>query len=73
MNSQRVNWGNPDGKRASISLIPSSLQLLRYTIEERINEIIRYHQEQSVAIANPHTYIIEEAGRKSYCSSAVQI
>ncbi|MBG1269438.1 FAD-binding oxidoreductase [Nostoc sp. WHI] len=45
-------------------VIPGALQLVRYTTEERLNEIIRYHEEQGVMIANPHTYIIEEGGRK---------
>lgn len=46
------------------AVIPGALQLVRYTTEERLNEIIRYHEAQGVAIANPHTYIIEDGGRK---------
>ncbi|MEH2116458.1 FAD-binding oxidoreductase [Nostoc sp.] len=45
-------------------VVPGALQLVRYTTEERLNEIIRYHEEQGVSIANPHTYIIEDGGRK---------
>ncbi|MEH2290481.1 FAD-binding oxidoreductase [Nostoc sp.] len=45
-------------------VVPGALQLVRYTTEERLNEIIRYHEEQGVSIANPHTYIIEDSGRK---------
>jgi len=37
----------------------TKLDVLTLT-EERLNEIIRYHEEQGVMIANPHTYIIEE-------------
>ncbi len=44
--------------------IPGALQLVRYTTEERLNEIIRYHEDRGVFIANPHTYIIEDGGRK---------
>lgn len=44
--------------------VPAALQLVRYTTEERLNEIIRYHEEHGVFIANPHTYIIEDGGRK---------
>ncbi|MGL5921790.1 FAD-binding oxidoreductase [Chroococcidiopsis sp.] len=44
--------------------VPAALQLVRYTSEERLNEIIRYHEEHGVFIANPHTYIIEDGGRK---------
>jgi FAD/FMN-containing dehydrogenase len=43
---------------------PGALQLVRYTTEERLNEIIRYHEKKGVLIANPHTYIIEDGGRK---------
>ncbi|AFY46202.1 FAD/FMN-dependent dehydrogenase [Nostoc sp. PCC 7524] len=45
-------------------VVTAALQLVRYTTEERLNEIIRYHEEQGVFIANPHTYIIEDGGRK---------
>ncbi|MEO0456256.1 MAG: FAD-binding oxidoreductase [Cyanobacteria bacterium P01_A01_bin.114] len=45
--------------------IPAALQLVRYTTEERLNEIIRYHEEQGAFIANPHTYILEDGGRKT--------
>lgn len=44
--------------------IPAGLQLVRFTTEERLQEIIRYHEEQGVGIANPHTYILEDGGRK---------
>lgn len=44
--------------------IPAGLQLVRFTTEERLNEIIRYHEEQGAGIANPHTYILEDGGRK---------
>jgi FAD/FMN-containing dehydrogenase len=44
--------------------IPAALQLVRYTTEERLNEIIHHHEEQGIFIANPHTYIIEDGGRK---------
>lgn len=43
---------------------PGALQLVRYTTEARLNEIIHYLEAQGVAIANPHTYIIEDGGRK---------
>ncbi len=50
--------------RVNSAVIPGALQLVRYTTEERLNEIIRYHEAQGVFIANPHTYIIEDGGRK---------
>jgi FAD/FMN-containing dehydrogenase len=45
--------------------IPAGLQLVRFSSEERLNEIIRYHGERGAAIANPHTYILEDGGRKA--------
>jgi FAD/FMN-containing dehydrogenase len=44
--------------------IPAGIQLVRYTSEERLNEIIDYHEEQGAGIANPHTYVLEDGGRK---------
>ncbi len=44
---------------------PAALQIVRYTTESRLNEIIRYHEEQGAMIANPHTYILEDGGMKS--------
>ncbi|MEG4145045.1 FAD-binding oxidoreductase [Microcoleus sp. Pol12B5] len=45
--------------------IAAALQIVRYTTELRLNEIIRYHEEQGAMIANPHTYILEDGGMKS--------
>ena len=44
--------------------VPAGLQLVRYTTEERLNEIIRYHEDQGAFIANPHVYTIEDGGNK---------
>ena len=38
----------------------SALQLVRFTTEERLDEIIRIHREQGVRINNPHVYIVED-------------
>ncbi len=46
-------------------IAPAALQVVRYTTEERLNEIIRYHEEKGAFIANPHTYILEDGGRKT--------
>lgn len=51
--------------RVNGTAIPAALQIVRYTTEERLKEIIRYHEEQGAFIANPHTYILEDGGRKS--------
>lgn len=45
--------------------LAAALQIVRYTTESRLNEIIRYHEEQGAMIANPHTYILEDGGMKS--------
>lgn len=50
--------------RVNGAVIPAALQLVRYTTEERLNEIMRHHEANGVFIANPHTYIIEDGGRK---------
>jgi FAD/FMN-containing dehydrogenase len=42
----------------------SGLPLVRFTTEARLEEIIRYHEEHGVGIANPHTFILEDGGRK---------
>ncbi|MDX2270813.1 MAG: FAD-binding oxidoreductase [Cyanobacteriota bacterium] len=42
----------------------AALQIVRFRSEARLHEIIRYHEEQGAFIANPHTYIIEDGGRK---------
>ncbi|NES86710.1 MAG: FAD-binding oxidoreductase [Moorea sp. SIO2B7] len=51
--------------RVAGKLIPVGLQILRYSSEERLNEIIRYHEEYGAMIANPHTYILEDGGMKT--------
>ena len=48
--------------RAGGKAIPAGLQLIRYSTEERLNEIIRLHEQQGAFIANPHVYTIEDGG-----------
>lgn len=43
----------------------SALQLVRYTTETRLNEIIAYHEAHDVRIFNPHTHILEDGGMKT--------
>ena len=50
--------------RAGGRAVPAGLQLVRYTTEERLNEIIRYHEDNGAFIANPHVYTIEDGGDK---------
>ncbi|MEM7556109.1 MAG: FAD-binding oxidoreductase [Cyanobacteria bacterium P01_A01_bin.84] len=51
--------------RTKGALATPGLQLVRYTTEERLNEIIRYHEEHGVFIANPHSYFIEEGWKRA--------
>lgn len=38
----------------------SALQLVRFTTEARLNEIMAIHRERGVRINNPHVYIVED-------------
>jgi FAD/FMN-containing dehydrogenase len=42
----------------------ASLQLVRYSTEARLNEIIADHESKGAIIFNPHTYLIEDGGMK---------
>jgi FAD/FMN-containing dehydrogenase len=41
----------------------SALPIVRYTTEERLNEIIALHEKHGVFIANPHVYTLEDGTR----------
>ncbi|NDJ16878.1 FAD-binding oxidoreductase [Myxacorys almedinensis] len=51
---------------------PASLQLVRYSTEERLNEIIKYHESKGAYIFNPHTYLIEDGGMKMVDTAQLQ-
>jgi FAD/FMN-containing dehydrogenase len=40
------------------------LPLLRFTTQERLEEIVRVHEEMGAPIFNPHRYTLEEGGMK---------
>lgn len=42
----------------------SGLPIVRYTTEERLEEIIRIHEENGCLVFNPHRYTLEEGGMK---------
>ena len=42
----------------------AGLPLVRYTTEERLEDIIRLHEENGCPIFNPHRYTLEEGGMK---------
>ncbi|MGD1896006.1 MAG: FAD-binding oxidoreductase [Phormidesmis sp.] len=51
--------------RSQGRILPAALQLVRYSTPERLADIIRYHEEKGAFIANPHTYLLEDGGRKT--------
>ncbi|MEM9088983.1 MAG: FAD-binding oxidoreductase [Cyanobacteria bacterium P01_F01_bin.53] len=51
--------------RVQGKILPAALQLVRYSTAERLNDIIRYHEDNGAFIANPHTYVLEDGGRKT--------
>jgi FAD/FMN-containing dehydrogenase len=51
--------------RVNGTAIPAALQIVRYSTPERLQEIIKYHEDNGAFIANPHTYILEDGGRKT--------
>ena len=51
--------------RIAGSARPAGLQLVRYTTAERLQSIMDYHEAHNAWIFNPHTFILEEGGRKT--------
>ncbi|MCX8996739.1 FAD-binding oxidoreductase [Rhizobiaceae bacterium BDR2-2] len=49
----------------------SGLPLVRYTTKERLEELIRIHEDNGCPIFNPHRYTLEEGGMKQ--TDAVQL
>ncbi len=43
----------------------AGLQLVRFTTEERLNEIMAYHEANGCQQFNPHAFTLEEGGMKS--------
>jgi FAD/FMN-containing dehydrogenase len=48
----------------------SGLQLIRYSTEERLNEIMQIYRDHGVQINNPHVYIVED-GKQNQLDPAV--
>lgn len=51
--------------RVNGAAIPAGLQVVRYSTAQRLDEIIQHHEAQGIFIANPHTYVLEDGGRKT--------
>ncbi|NNE80111.1 MAG: FAD-binding oxidoreductase [Silicimonas sp.] len=43
----------------------AGLSLVKFTTEERLDEIIRIHEDAGAMIFNPHRYTLEEGGRQT--------
>ncbi len=43
----------------------AGLPIVKFTTEERLDEIVRIHEELGCMIFNPHRYTLEEAGRQT--------
>ncbi len=43
----------------------AGLSLVKFTTEERLDEIIRLHEEAGCMVFNPHRYTLEEGGRQT--------
>ena len=41
------------------------MPLVRFTTEERLEEIMRIHEDMGALIFNPHRYTLEEGGRQT--------
>jgi FAD/FMN-containing dehydrogenase len=49
----------------------TGLPIVRFTTEERLDEIVRLHEENGCPIFNPHRYTLEEGGMKQ--TDAIQL
>jgi FAD/FMN-containing dehydrogenase len=54
-----LEWIRVGGKA-----VPVGLQVVRFSTPARLEQIMEEHEANGVMIANPHTYIIEDGGRK---------
>ena len=46
-------------------IIFAGLSLVKFSTEERLDEIVRIHEESNAMIFNPHRYTLEEGGRQT--------
>ena len=50
-------------KNGSGAVIPGAIPVVRFTTEERLNEMIAYCRSSGVFVANPHVNYLEDGGR----------
>lgn len=49
----------------------SGLQLVRYTTDERLQEIMQIYRDHGVQINNPHVYVVEDGKQNNQLDPAV--
>jgi hypothetical protein len=57
-----MTLGNSKFRTEKPGVTIGGIPLIRYTTEERLNEIIAFCESLDIAIANPHTYTMEGGG-----------
>lgn len=50
--------------RLNGEVVPAAIPLVKFTSAARMAEIIQFHEQRGVLIANPHTYLLEDGGMK---------
>ena len=63
--------GHLEFQRFDGNICCTGLPIVRYTTEERLDEIIRLHEDNGCRVFNPHRYTLEEGGMKK--TDAVQL
>jgi FAD/FMN-containing dehydrogenase len=54
-----------EGMRLGGKTMFAGLSLVRFTTEERLDEIVRLHEAAGAMVFNPHRYTLEEGGRQT--------
>ncbi|TBL70749.1 FAD-binding oxidoreductase [Paenibacillus thalictri] len=53
-----LEWMKARGRIA-----PGSIPIIRFTTEERLNEIIQFFEATGVPVSNPHTWLLDDGGK----------
>ena len=56
--------GHLEFQRFDGNICCSGLPIVRFTTEERLDEIVKIHEDNGCPIFNPHRYTLEEGGMK---------
>ena len=56
--------GHLEFQRFDGNICASGLPIVRFTTEERLDEIVKIHEDNGCPIFNPHRYTLEEGGMK---------